>query len=506
MKIQKLIQTNLFIFFCTFYSIINAQTVNTVGPKPFGPTPTNAQLNWHQLEVYGLIHFTPTTYQNKEWGFGDASPSIFNPPNFNPDQLMRAALSSGMKGIILVAKHHDGFCLWPTETTTYNIQQSPWRNGTGDMVKAYENSARSHKLQFGIYVSAWDRNHPDYGKPAYADDYRKQLKELYTGYGPLFISWHDGANGGDGHYNGQPGERKIDRSTYYEWHEKTWKLTRELQPDAVIFSDIGPDVRWVGNEKGMAAPTSWSTFTPVGPNGQTAAPGFVDETYLGSGQRDGKFWIPAECDVPLRPGWFYHPEQDELVKTPEQLFDLYLQSVGRGAALNIGLAPTPNGDLHPNDIKALEGFGEKIKRTFTTNIAQDATIKASNVRHHSPHFSASQLLNDDSPGYWATDDLINEATITVVLPEERTFNLIQLQEYIRLGQRIEGVEVFHLLKGHWTKLAAIESVGAKRIIRLDQPIKTKEIQFRIKAPVAITLSSIGLYSEDGLKTLDRSFH
>jgi alpha-L-fucosidase len=472
-----------------------AQDNNRQPPKPFGPIPTKAQLNWHNIEVYGLIHFTPTTYQNKEWGFGDASPEIFNPNHFNPDQLMKAAKSAGMKGMVLVAKHHDGFCLWPTATTSYNISKSPWRDGKGDMVAEYEASARKFDLQFGIYVSAWDRNHPEYGQPAYAEAYRTQLKELYTGYGPLFISWHDGANGGDGYYNGQPGERKIDRSTYYEWQEKTWKLTRELQPGAVIFSDIGPDVRWVGNEKGIAPFTSWSTFTPIGPDGGIPAPGFVDETYLGPGQRQGLHWIPAECDVPLRPGWFYHPEQDGQVKSPQQLFDLYLQSVGRGAALNLGLAPTTRGDLHPNDVAALEGFGEKIRNTFSINLADGARIVASNVRGDLIDYSTEHLLSNSPNQYWATDDEVTEATLEIMLPKTQLFDLIQLQEYIPLGQRIDQVEISHLKEGKWVSIAQVESIGAKRIIRLEEPIHTDQLKIKLKAPVALTLSGFGLFRE-----------
>lgn len=483
------------LFLCCFWVLPLFPQVQTTPPAPYGPLPSKAQLKWHELEMYGLIHFTPTTYQNKEWGFGDASPEIFNPNQFDPDQLMKAAQAAGLKGMILVAKHHDGFCLWPTATTSYNITQSPWKAGKGDMVADYEKSARQHQLQFGIYVSAWDRNHPDYGQPAYAEAYRQQLKELYTGYGPLFISWHDGANGGDGYYNGQPGKRTIDRSHYYEWEEKTWKITRELQPEAVIFSDIGPDVRWVGNERGRAPYTSWSTLTPVGPDGQKPAPGHVDETYLGFGQRDGKFWIPAECDVPLRPGWFYHPEQDQNVKTPQQLFDLYLQSVGRGAALNIGLAPTPEGILHQNDVEALTGFGKKIRETFSKNLAADARIVPSNIRGNDSIFDITHLTQNDPTHYWATDDEVTEATLEIMLPSPKSFDLIQLEEVLPLGQRIEWVEIYHLEDGKWQFIAQAESIGAKRIFRLPKTLQSDQLKIKLKAPVAIALKNIGLFKE-----------
>src|SRR5690606_3534752 len=312
-------------------------------PKPFGAVPTERQLRWHEMEMYCLIHYTPTTFQDKEWGFGDADPAIFNPSHFDAHQIARAAASAGFRGLISVAKHHDGFCLWPTKTTTYSIARSPWKNGKGDMVREFMEASRENGLKFGVYLSAWDRNDTRYGTPAYAEAYREQLTELMSNYGELFTSWHDGANGGDGYYGGRKEKRIIDRTTYYEWEEKTWPIVRKLQPMACIFSDVGPDMRWVGNEKGYAAETSWATITPIGLNGAKPVPGAVEEHNLPTGDRFGRFWIPAECDVPLRDGWFYHKNQDLRVKTPEQLFEIYLKSVGRGANMNLGLAPMPEG-------------------------------------------------------------------------------------------------------------------------------------------------------------------
>ncbi|MBK1442474.1 alpha-L-fucosidase [Parapedobacter sp. ISTM3] len=465
-------------------------------PTPYGPIPTEAQLNWHEMEMYCLIHFTPTTFQNKEWGFGDAPASLFNPRDFDANQIAAAAKAGGFKGLISVAKHHDGFCLWPTKTTNYNIANSPWRDGRGDMVKAFENAARKQDLQFGVYVSAWDRNHPQYGDAEYADAYREQLRELYSNYGPLFISWHDGANGGDGYYGGANETRRIDRSTYYEWEEKTWPITRELQPTAVIFSDIGPDVRWVGNEKGIAAETSWATFTPIAPDGSKPAPGHIDEQFLGSGQRDGKYWIPAECDVPHRPGWFYHPEQDHQVKTPDQLFDLYLKSVGRGAAFNLGLAPNTEGLLHANDVASLKGFGEKLAKTFAENLASDASLKASNIRKgQEGHFGPANLLDDDRYSYWATDDEVTQPELIIELEAEASFDIIRLRENIKLGQRLDSVWVDVWQDGNWRPLAMATSVGSNRLIHLDELITTERLRLRLFAPVAVALSDFGLFRE-----------
>jgi alpha-L-fucosidase len=264
--------------------------------------PSERQLRWHQLEYYGFLHFTVNTFTDKEWGYGDEDPSLFNPTEFDPDQIVEALAASGMTGVILTAKHHDGFCLWPTRTTEHCVRNIQWRGGKGDVVRDISEAARRRKLKFGVYLSPWDRNHADYGKPAYVDTYRQQLRELLTSYGPIFEVWHDGANGGDGYYGGAREKRQIDRRTYYDW-PKTWELVRSLQPDAVIFSDVGPDIRWVGNEKGFANETCWATFDPVGPDGGPAAPGFVkDERTAMTGHRNGSRWLPAECDVSIRPG------------------------------------------------------------------------------------------------------------------------------------------------------------------------------------------------------------
>ncbi|MFC3198501.1 alpha-L-fucosidase [Parapedobacter deserti] len=465
-------------------------------PAPYGPIPTPAQLNWHEMEMYCLIHFTPTTFQNKEWGFGDAPVELFNPQKFDANQIAEAARSAGFNGLISVAKHHDGFCLWPTKTTAYSIAHSPWRNGKGDMVREFEQAARKQGMQFGIYVSAWDRNHPEYGNEKYADAYREQLRELYNGYGELFTSWHDGANGGDGYYGGANEMRRIDRSIYYEWEEKTWPITRDMQPSAVIFSDIGPDVRWVGNEKGIAGETCWATFTPLAPDGGKPAPGHIDERFLGTGQRDGRYWIPAECDVPHRPGWFYHPEQDHQVKTPDQLFDLYLKSVGRGAAFNLGLAPTTDGILHTNDVTSLKAFGEKLSKTFGENLALGSTFEASNIRDRQEReFGPLHLLDNDRYSYWATDDEETSPELVISLKNETTFDLIRLRENIKLGQRLDSVWVDVRQADDWVPLAMATSIGSSRIIRLDEPVTAKQLRLRLFAPVAIALSDFGLFRE-----------
>lgn len=459
-------------------------------PAPYGVVPTERQLKWHGTEMYSLIHFTPTTFENKEWGYGDADPAIFNPTNFDADQIVNAAKDGGMRGIILVAKHHDGFCLWPTKTTEYNISKSPWRNGKGDMVREFEQACRKAKMKFGIYCSPWDRNSAVYGTPDYLPIYREQLRELYTNYGDLFMSWHDGANGGDGYYGGANEQRKIDNTTYYDW-DNTWNnITRKLQPNANIFSDIGLDVRWVGNEKGFAAPTHWATFTPEPLTGEIAVPGNVNTETSSIGTRNGKLWIPAECDVPLRSGWFYHPEQNGKEKTAEYLVDLYFKSVGRGACLDLGLSPTPEGILHENDVRILKEFNQKITSIFSEDLTQKAKIYAENSRDG---FSVKNLTDKNKNTYWATEDEVAATEINVDFTKITTINVIQLRENIKLGQRINQVNVAAWVNDKWQPIAEVGSVGANRLIRLEKPIETSKVKISLTAPVSLTLSELGVY-------------
>lgn len=460
-------------------------------PRPYGALPAPRQLAWHAMEMYGLVHFTPTTFENKEWGFGDADPATFNPTDFDADQIVKAAKAGGLKGIILVAKHHDGFALWPTKTTDYNITKSPFRAGKGDLVREMEQAARRNGLQFGVYCSPWDRHNAAYGTANYLAIYQAQLKELYGQYGALFMSWHDGANGGDGYYGGAREKRSIDNTTYYAW-DTTWgSITRKMQPTANIFSDVGWDVRWVGNEDGHAAETSWATFTPLPAAGKNVAvPGQSNYPQNPVGTRNGKFWMPAECDVPLRKGWFYHPAEQP--KTPAALFDLYLKSVGRGAGLDLGLAPDPRGQLHADDVAALQGFGALVQRTFARNLASQARLTASNSR--GPGYAAAALLDGNGQTYWATADNVTAATLTVELPGPQTFDIISLQEYIPLGQRIEAFNLEAWTGTGWQKICTGTSVGAKRLVPLDAPVTATKLRLNLtQSPACLTLSEFGLY-------------
>jgi len=468
---------------------------HSLAPKPYGALPTERQLRWHEMEMYCLIHYTPTVFQDKERGYGDASPSLFNPTNFNALQIVSAAKAGGFKGIIYVTKHHDGFAMWPTKTSPYNISNGSWKNGKGDVVKEFQLATQKTGMKFGIYCSPWDRNNLNYGTPAYIADYRNQLKELYTNYGELFMSWHDGANGGDGYYGGKNETRIVDPGTYYDWFT-TWKITRKLQPRAVIFSDIGPDVRWVGNEEGHAPETSWSTITLKSTDGRPPMPGFASTENLGSGNRGGKSWVPFEADVPLRPDWFYHANGDDKVKSVEELFEIYCTSVGRGGCLDLGLSPNTEGVLHQNDVKVLAAFGKLLKQVFTYNLAQEANITVSNVRDKQPTlFGTANLTDKDRYSYWATDDNIHQATVNLNFKKPVKFSILQLRENIKLGQRIDSIKVETFKNNQWIYLAKATSIGSNRIIRLPHVENTEKIRIHVYAPISITLSDIGLYLE-----------
>ena len=469
-------------------------------PKPYGPLPTERQLHWQETEMYCIIHFGPDTYTNKEWGYGDEDPQIVNPTQFSAVQIVGAAKAGGFKGIVVVAKHHDGFCLWPTKTTEHNISKSPYKNGQGDIVQEYRDACNQLGMKMGVYCSPWDRNSALYGKPEYVTNvYRKQLVELYSHYGPIFISWFDGANGGDGYYGGAREVRKIDRSTYYGW-DTTWAIPRKLAPGAVLFGDVGPDVRWVGNEAGHAGETCWATYTPHAPDaGKQPGNGYTKDFEGTDGQRDGRYWMPAECDVPLRPGWFYHKEQDDKVKTPDSLVNLYYLSVGRGACLDLGLSPDRRGLIYENDVKALQEFGNIIRKTFAVNLAKGASLYATNVRGGNKRkFGPQNLLDDDRYSYWATDDAVRTPGLLVNMHKETKFNVIRLRENIKLGQRIEAVAIDAYEDGKWQQIGTATSIGANRLIRLPKAVTAKKVRLSItKSPVCIALSDFGLYLEPG---------
>ena len=459
-------------------------------PTPYGPVPSARQLRWHEMEFYGFLHFTINTFTDKEWGYGDESPSLFNPTEFDAEQIVRTAAATGMKGLILTCKHHDGFCLWPSKYTEHSVKNSPWRNGRGDVVKEIATACRKYGLKFGIYLSPWDRNHKDYGRPEYLTYYHNQLRELLTSYGPVFEIFFDGANGGDGYYGGARETRTIDRDTYYGW-PTTWNLVRTLQPATCLFSDAGPDVRWVGNERGVAGDPLWGTL-----NKGDFAPGRADVARLNRGDRAGSHWVPAECDVSIRPGWFYHPSEDRQVKSGARLVDLYYASVGRGASLLLNLAPDRRGQIPDPDVTSLREFRRILDATFSDDYAQGARVIASNTRGNDERrFSPRNVIDRRRNTYWASDDPIRTPELTIDLGQQRTFNVVRLREYLPLGQRVEAFALEVWKDDKWQEFATGTSIGNCKLVR-GKPVTTSKVRLRItQAPVCPAISEFALFAE-----------
>lgn len=420
-------------------------------PAPYGALPSARQLRWQPLELSSFLHFTVNTFTDREWGLGDEDPAIFNPTAFDADAIIEGLRAGGFQAVILTSKHHDGFCLWPTKTTEHCVRNSPWRGGKGDVVREISEAARRHGLKFGVYVSPWDRNNPHYGKPEYIQIYRAQLTELLTGYGPIFEVWHDGANGGDGYYGGAREKRVIDKQTYYQW-PATWALVRSLQPDAVIFSDAGPDVRWVGNEKGIAGDPCWATFDPAGTRGGPGVPGDTKSDEAATGHRHGSHWMPAECDVSIRPGWFWHERENSLVKSPDELLDLYFKSVGRGAHLLLNVPPDRRGLLHENDLASLSAFGQRLRGIFRETVTAHATSSASEI--------------------------------TLEFKQPTPVQLIRLRERISLGQRVDAFALDSWQGAAWQTFFEGTSVGPCRLVPLAASMVTGKIRLRITAAAA----------------------
>jgi alpha-L-fucosidase len=466
-------------------------------PAPYGAVPSPRQLAWHELEFTAFLHFTVNTFTGKEWGYGDEDPNLFNPAKFDADAIVGALADAGMRGVILTCKHHDGFCLWPTRTTDHSVAASAWRGGKGDVVKEISQAAARRKLKFGVYLSPWDRNSALYGTPEYIKIYRAQLAELLTGYGPIFEVWHDGANGGDGFYGGAREKRTIDKAVYYDW-PKTWDSIRAMQPSAVIFSDVGPDIRWVGNERGIAGEPCWATFDPVGENGTPASPGNIDAKLSGTGHRHGAHWIPAECDVSIRPGWFWHENENSRVRKPAQLASLYFQSVGRGANLLLNVPPNRDGLLSLPDVAALQEFGIWLKETFSQNLAAKAKTDATHVRGDAKQFAPANLLDGNPDTCWATDDRVTSADVTFDLGKPAKFQIIAIKEAIQYGQRVDTVTVERWQDGSWAPVASVTGIGPRRLIRLASPIIANRLRLRVEGSASPALSEFALFNEAAL--------
>jgi alpha-L-fucosidase len=462
-------------------------------PSPIEPVPSDRQLAWHEWEYYAFIHFGINTFTGDEWGYGDKSPDLFNPTDFDADETVRLFRDAGMRAVVLTAKHHDGFCLWPSRYTEYSVKNSPWQEGSGDVVREFAEACKRYDMKFGIYISPWDRNHPDYGKPEYNEYYLQQLEELLTEYGDIVEVWFDGARGDEGYYGGAREKRVIDPVIYYEWDEY-WSLVRRLQPDAVMFSDVGPDLRWVGNEEGFAGETNWAMYTPAPREGTIPAPGNSQYLDAEEGHRDGKYWMPAECPVSIRPGWFYHEHENELVKTPEELLELYFNTVGRNAALLLNVPLDRRGRVTRPDSIALMEFKHLRDTIFEHDYARNASAESSNYRANDSRFSPDNMFDGNPATYWATDDTIHNAYTVLQLNEPTTFDCLLLQEYIRLGQRVESFTVERWNGNEWIEIVSATTIGYKRLLRFE-PVTTDMIRLVIHGSRASPLiSAFSIYS------------
>ncbi|MBQ9671046.1 MAG: alpha-L-fucosidase [Prevotella sp.] len=472
---------------------LNAQSAAAVSaPAPVSPLPQPKQVAWQQLETYAFIHFGLNTFGDREWGYGDADLNDFNPTRLDCEQWARVCKEAGMRGIIITAKHHDGFCLWQTKYTDYSIRNTPYKDGKGDIVGELSAACKKYGLKFGVYLSPWDRHQAFYGTPLYREYFHAQLEELLTQYGDIFEVWFDGANGGDGYYGGARDTRTIDRRTYYDY-PRAWQTVERLQPMAVCFSDGGPGCRWVGNEQGYAFATNWS-FLRI----NEVYPGYDRYKELQQGHADGDTWVAAECNTSIRPGWFYHKREDEKVKRVDKLVDLYYRSVGHNGTFLLNFPVTPEGLIHPIDSANAVDFYKHVRNELRTNLIDKAKVKTSAER--GTDFKANNLKDNNYNTYWATPDNVITASISIKFSKREKVNRMMLQEYIPLGQRVKSFTVEYLTEKGWQNIDAGEettTIGYKRLLRFPT-ITTKEMRIRIadsRGPIC--LSELGAYYAQG---------
>ena len=447
---------------CMVWFLVTGFAVGQQKPAPCGPVPTENQLRWQEMEMYAFIHYSLNTYTDEEWGFGNEDLKLFNPSDLDCRQWARVCKQAGMKGIIFTAKHHCGFCMWPSEYTEYSVKNTPWKNGKGDVVRELADACREEGLKFAVYLSPWDRNHKDYGKPEYITYFRNQLRELLTNYGDIFEVWFDGANGGDGWYGGANETRKIDGKTYYGWAE-TFRMIRELQPHAVIWNDGGDrgDLRWVGTEADNVGETNWSLM-----------PGKGDTPYhmLHFGVEDGDVWCPGETNTSIRPGWFYHETEDEHVKSLSKLMDTYYKSVGRNSCLLLNFPIAPNGRIHPNDSLRGIAFNKMIHEVFKEDLIENGEWRMEN--------SAAQKEADANHSQFPI--------FNFQFKNPTAFNRFVVEEDIRYGQRVKKFALEAEIDGKWQPLRdelvtngdGLTTIGHRRIVCFPT-VKATRLRFTV---------------------------
>jgi alpha-L-fucosidase len=444
-------------------------------PKPYGALPSERQLIWHNMKYHAFLHFGPNTFTDAEWGHGDESPDVFNPIELDCRQWAKVIKDAGMEGVIITAKHHDGFCLWPSKYSTHTVRESKWRSGKGDVLKELSEACKAFGIKFGVYVSPWDRNHPTYFTDEYNNVFKKMLEEVLTDYGDVYYVFFDGAFS-----IGPNGKRQE-----YDWAGFT-EVVRRCQPNAVIFSDGGPDVRWIGNERGYAAETNWCTvkagiFYPgiIGVNDQ-----------LLTGHEDGELWIPSEVNTSIRPGWFYHKKEDDEVKTLSALVDNWYHSVGMNSNFLLNVPPDTRGLIHENDIQRLMELKQYLDEAFSVDLTQNASAQATNTRGKA--FSAQKATDGDPKTYWATDDGVLEASLELDFGKPIEFNAVLIQEFIPLGQRVKSFSVGTYVNERFDQVATGTTVGNRRIVRFNT-VKTQRLKINLEAKACPSIANIEVY-------------
>ena len=450
-------------------------------PKPFGAVPSEAQIAWQQMEMNMFCHFGPNTFTGNEWGDGREDEDIFFPTALDCSQWVAVAKAGGFKGIIITAKHHDGFCLWPSQQSDHTVRESRWQRGGGDVLRELSDACHNGGVQFGVYVSPWDRNAANYGTAGYNTTFAATLREVLGGYGEVFEQWFDGANG-----EGPNGRRQE-----YDWSLFN-RTVGELQPQAVVFSDVGPGCRWIGNERGEAGRTCWSTIDPDG-----FEPGHgPGEQVLNCGVEGGSRWIPGEADVSIRDGWFYR--ESEHPKSVDELLRIYYNSVGRNAVLLLNVPPDTRGLVAEEDSVRIVEFRQALDQIFANDLCAGA--KASTDSRWNRRHPADAILDTTAASYWMAHEGDTTATITLALPARRTFNRLMLQEPIAMGQRIAAFTVEVLdSNGRWHEVASETTVGYKRIVLLPQ-VETDRVKINITRSLAEpALCRVALYHDTLLK-------
>ncbi len=445
-------------------------------PKPVEPLPNDRQIEWYHREQMGFIHFGMNTFYNVEWGDGKGDPARFNPTKLDATQWVKTFKDAGFTTILLVAKHHDGFCYWPSAYTTYDVESSPWKSGKGDLVREVSDACKAEGIKLGIYLSPWDRHEKTYGTDAYNDYFDNQLKELLTNYGPVWEVWFDGAGEAAG---------------TYDW-ERWEKTIHSLQPNCAIWGTKTAykqaEIRWIGNEAGSAGDPCWSTI-------DRSMIQIEDGRSLNNGQVNGSAFVPGETNTSIRPGWFYHPSENGMVKSVDTLGELYFNSVGRNSVMLLNIPPDSSGLMYSTDVNNVLGMHNKIEKIFSTNLAEDSVVTASDTRD--PEFSPQNLVDNKEDTVYASSDGVTNPTIEFKLNGNKTFDTVAVQEVIKLGERVTSWALDAYYNNQWNTLVTKQTIGYKWIERF-KPVTASAVRLRITGAKACpVLHSFGIYSRDG---------